>query len=67
MIVFTYLLSRLQILKPYKGEFSRLPCFIPADLAVCDLIGIGLEVLLDLFLSKGFGDVFYYDSAHLST
>lgn len=65
MIVFTDLLSCLQVLEPYEGEFSRLPCFVPADLAVCNLIGIGLEVLLDLFLSERFGDVFYYDSAHL--
>ena len=64
MVVFSDLCRDFGVLESEEGEFSGLSLLVSGDFAVGDLIREALEMLLDFFFGKGFGDVLDYDSAH---
>ncbi len=64
MVVFSDLGGEFGVLESEEGKFSGFALVIFGDFTVGDLIGKGLEVLLDLFLREVFGDVLDDDSAH---
>jgi hypothetical protein len=64
MVVFSNLCGDFSVLESEKSEFSGFSLLVSGDFAVSNLIRKVLEMLLDLFFAKGFGDVLDYDSAH---
>ncbi len=64
MVVFSDFGGEFGVLESEEGKFSGFALVVFGDFTVGDLIGEGLEVLLDLFLREVFGDVLDDDSAH---
>ena len=64
MVVFSDLGGKFGVLESEEYKFSGFALVVFGDFTVGDLIGEGLEVLVDLFLREVFGDVLDDDSAH---